>query len=245
MNKKTFIVVVILGLAISWILIHQMVVKQDQAPKDQTAAQESAPARNIAAEATTPVPTAPIGHIEGKFLSKKFDVSRYSLETQGKLKTLAEIMGSKNDNDPRLDTDLKNLTEQDKVALKDFYSDLKLESLNERGTVVFLMGRSIQGPEDLDYMKDVLAEDPCMSLDNCTSKNVAKDTHLDSMDETTMSYPQQIALESISRYTQSRTMAELSANDKLHLIQAIQEAKRSPIYTIQRKADDLSKNLRL
>jgi hypothetical protein len=243
MSKKAFIVV--LGLLISYFFIHQLVVSESHESKEQPVTQqdESNVTREIAT-APTPAPTEPVANIDGRFLRQKFDASKYSLETQGKLKVLSEIMTSKNDNDPRLDADLKNLSDADKIALKDFYKSLKSESLNERGTVVFLMGRSIQGSEDLDYMKDILAEEPCMSLDNCTAKNVAKDTHLDSMDETTMSYPQQVALESISRYTQAHPTNELSSDEKLHLIQAIQEAKRSPIYSISHKADDLSKNLR-
>lgn len=242
--KKTF--VVIAALALVWIFAHQMLSRQGALNADLHKVQQEASVveRKITNEMSD-IKESKSDKLVGAFLRSDFEFSKYPKETQVKIKTLGEILASKNDNDPRIDSDFKGLTDQDKVAFKEFYKALKPESLNERGTLTYLMGRSIQGAEDLDFMKDILAEEPCMSLENCANRNVAKDTHLDSMDETTLSYPQLMALESISRFTQAHIIPELSSGDQLHLIEAIREAQRSPIPSVARKANELSRNLRL
>src|SRR6185437_1737577 len=75
-----------------------------------------------------------------------------------KVALLGEILESRNDNDPRLDTEFRHLDQPTKQALIDYYHRLPVEDANGRGTIVFLLGREIRGPGDLPFFDQVLAE---------------------------------------------------------------------------------------
>ena len=123
-------------------------------------------------------------------------------EWSPKVATLSEILESRNDNDPRLDSELRDLTPEDRRELREFYRTLEWEDRNGRGTTIFLLGRNIDSEEDLDFFVEVLSEPPCLSLRNC-EKAEAKflpsvDDH-DSTKEITLAYPQVVALKSLER----------------------------------------------
>ena len=77
---------------------------------------------------------------------------------QGKVALLGEILASHNDNDPRLDTEFRNLDAAAKAALVEYYAGLPLTQANARGTVVFLLGREIRAKADLPFFRRVLEE---------------------------------------------------------------------------------------
>jgi hypothetical protein len=117
-----------------------------------------------------------------------------------KVQLLAEILESRNDNDPRLDSDLKNLSAEDKKDLRLFYKQLELEDRNGRGTAVFLLGRNLVDESDLEFFKEVLVEKPCFSLMDCEMAEPAEMAHVDEHDhsqDVTLAYPQIVALRSI------------------------------------------------
>jgi preprotein translocase subunit SecF len=57
---------------------------------------------------------------------------------------LDQIFEAKNDNDPRIDTAFNHLTPGEKRALESKYLNYKKEALNERGTIIFLLGKNVQ-----------------------------------------------------------------------------------------------------
>src|SRR5580700_7097984 len=57
-----------------------------------------------------------------------------------RLATLEMILGSKNDNDPRLDSGFNDLTAGEKKLFRRKYGALRPELRNERGTIVYLLG---------------------------------------------------------------------------------------------------------
>ena len=119
-----------------------------------------------------------------------------------KVQTLAEILESRNDNDPRLDSQLKDLNPAERRELREFYRSLDWEDRNGRGTTVFLLGRNIDSEEDLDFMKEVLSEPPCLSLRDCETAEAEEITSTDDHDnsqEITLAYPQVVALKSLER----------------------------------------------
>src|SRR6185312_6789894 len=77
-----------------------------------------------------------------------------------KVEELKTILLSRNDNDPRLDLDFNGLNAADKRAFRKLYRDTKIEKRNERGTIVYLLGRNLTAPEDWKFLRDVALEPP-------------------------------------------------------------------------------------
>ncbi len=126
-----------------------------------------------------------------------------------KIAVLEEIIASKNDNDPRLDSEFRGLSPEIKRALEGRYFATAKEKLNERGTVVFLLGREAKTPADLAFLKSVTKERPCLGLTDCRKIEVAAHDHADGheehddgINERTLVYPQTVALKSLERFLQ-------------------------------------------
>lgn len=170
---------------------------------------------------------------------------KYSLVTQEKIKTLDQILISKNDNDPRIDTAFKNLTYEEKAALKDHYNELKMEDRNGRGTIIFLLGRNLQTTADIGFFKNVLIESPCLSLSDCQKFNASeKESHLESANDVTKNYPQVVALNRIEaamseQMNDSSSQLNSDSQYRQSIIDALQAASNSQVYIIKSKATDL------
>lgn len=126
---------------------------------------------------------------------------KFSAPTIAKLKILDEIFATKNDNDGRLDTEFNDISPELREALIVSYKSMPKERLNERGTVIFLLGKKIEKESDLDFFKDVIAEAPCLSLNDCSADNTVEipgEEHLAEAQETTLVYPQLMSLRLIS-----------------------------------------------
>ena len=103
---------------------------------------------------------------------------------------LEEILASKNDNDPRLDTAFNVLTGEEKTLFRERYRSLAPEKRNERGTIVYLLGKN----GDWEFLREAAAEPPCLSLSDCAQaapEGVA--------DEVTLAYPSLVALKQAQR----------------------------------------------
>src|SRR5207302_220894 len=93
-----------------------------------------------------------------------------ALRTDAKLVILDEILRSRNDNDPRLDADFNDLSAETKRRFREKYGALAPEKRNERGTVVYLLGRNINDDRDWDFLREVAGEPPCLSLSDCSKR---------------------------------------------------------------------------
>ena len=112
-----------------------------------------------------------------------------------------EIMKSKNDNDPRMDKDLVGLSPAAKAALMRKYEDSPTELRNSRGTIALLIGRELSTPQDLEFLKTILAEPPCLSLENCrTASAPGGDEHSQNGIGITLVYPQLVTLKMLESY---------------------------------------------
>lgn len=116
------------------------------------------------------------------------------------LRELDAILRAKDDNDPRLDRDFNALSESAKARLRRRYGELPAEYLNERGTIVYLLGRNMRTAADWEFLRGVVAEEPCLSLADCTRA----DAEGARGDEVTLAYPALVALKIAHR--------ELAAN---------------------------------
>lgn len=121
-------------------------------------------------------------------------------QVQDKLLILDEIFKNKNDNDPRLDQEFKSLDSLTKKALEEKYDSLKVEQRNERGTIVFLLGKNLQSKNDFEFLKKVLKEPTCLSLQDCKKNPEGIDPEDLTTVEITLSYPQIVALKSVENY---------------------------------------------
>ena len=114
-------------------------------------------------------------------------------EDQKKIEILNEILKSKNDNDPRINNELKSLNAEVHRALMAKYNRLAPEDRNGRGTIVFLIARDLKSTADLDFIEKVYQEPPCLSLADCGKASTEEGDHLGA-DQTTTNYPQLVAL---------------------------------------------------
>lgn len=163
----------------------------------------------------------------------------YSPETISKLKILNEIFASRNDNDPRLDSEFASLTPELKTALIESYKLMPKESLNERGTVVFLLGKKLESEKDMEFIQEVLTETPCLSLADCSTEGKLEnpeDDHLSESQETTLIYPQLMALRLMSSNYQESKNAALKEKIK----EVFQLATQSPSEYISNEAERIA-----
>lgn len=113
-----------------------------------------------------------------------------SLQALSDLKTLKDILRSHNDNDERLNG-FDHLSPETKRLFRTEYSARPREQLNERGTIVYLLGKNIDDEQDWAFFRSVISEPPCLSLENCAKKATGQ---TEPGDEVTLAYPSLVAL---------------------------------------------------
>lgn len=165
-----------------------------------------------------------------------------SLQEQKQLKTIYEILNSKNDNDPRIDSELKNLSFNLKENLMLKYKKMKPEMLNEKGFLAFLVSREAQHPEDLDLLMTVFEDSPCLSLADCSFAEKQVDPHHSENDNVTLNYPQLSTLYQIEQKLNTNSLSPSMKNEyKSFLI----KAANYPVDTVSNKAKSIIKKYNL
>ncbi len=122
-----------------------------------------------------------------------------SAEAGAKLAILEDILRSRNDNDPRLDRDFLDLSPEAKGLFREAYLALPRERRNERGTIVYLLGKNLRTASDWDFFRAVAAESPCLSLADCSRASAGSG---EAGDEVTLAYPSLVALRQAHRAAQ-------------------------------------------
>jgi len=162
-----------------------------------------------------------------------------SAQTQQKLKVLREILATKNDNDPRLDTELRTLSDEAKALFSVQYSAFPPEAHNERGTIVFLLGRNLTKPSDVDFLVRVVGEPACLSMAKCSEPDPPSkrdDEHIETAHEVTLVYAQLVALKAAERYLkQPQPQPEVA--EKLRAL--LEAAKESPQPRVASLAEEI------
>ena len=154
---------------------------------------------------------------------------------------LNQILVSKNDNDLRLDTEFKNLTPGTKELLMQRYQQLPMEARNERGTIVFLIGRELTRPEDFAFLGQVALEMPCMSLANCKKEgsHSEEDVHEEAAISVTLAYPQHVAEKSVENLLNQATQTWVDPARINQAFATLNKMTESPVLSISRKATEL------
>jgi hypothetical protein len=157
------------------------------------------------------------------------------------LSTLNQILVSKNDNDPRLDKDFKNLSAGTKQLLMERYQTLPMEARNERGTIVFLIGRELTRPEDFAFLAQVTSEAPCLSLSDCKKEGSRspEDVHEEAAISVTLAYPQHVAEKSIENLLDQASQVGADPTRVQEALAALDKMAESPVSSISHKASEL------
>lgn len=143
---------------------------------------------------------------------------------------LEELLRAGNDNDPRLDTAFEALDENERAAFRRRYAELPPESRNQRGTIVYLLGRNLRTAEDWAFLRRVVAEPPCRGLSDCAKEDGADEPGL----SVTLAYPALVALEQAKRGLADPAQR----TEALALLRA---AKASPAAAVAARAAELEK----
>jgi hypothetical protein len=159
--------------------------------------------------------------------------SEFSSLDRKQAETLQSILASHNDNDMRLDTELKVLSPGAKKLFRQKYDQINAEKRNQRGTVVYLLGRNLTQPSDIAFMAKVLAEPPCRSMQSCTSDPPhSGDPEADLGIEVTLAYPQIRALLSLETVLASGSENPLYEQ----AMETVHKATQSPVAKVANMA---------
>ncbi len=157
------------------------------------------------------------------------DETSLSPVTAQKIQVLDEILISHNDNDPRMDSTLKDLDSETKSVLRKKYNSLPETQRNARGTIVFLIGRNLTDPADYQFLEQVLGEAPCLGMVQCTQPMNA--TGLDGHEENgfgvVLDYPQLTALKAVENHPAKSESLKRLQDEVLQIAKASRSAKVS------------------
>jgi hypothetical protein len=179
-------------------------------------------------------------NISSPELTLKKSEPQFSPETLSKVKLLKEILHSKNDNDPRMDSEFKVLSPELKQALNQLYDQLSKESLNERGSIVFILSKDLKTTEDLKIFNKVLVEEVCLSFADCQKLPLeGNDSHLDSINAVSLLYPQLVALNRLENLIHKEDFFSHTDDYIREVREVLQNATESKDNRISQKAKKL------
>lgn len=146
------------------------------------------------------------------------------------------ILKTKNDNDPRLDQDFKKLSSAFREALYQKYALLPAEDHSGRGLIVYLIAKDISSMEDMQFLKKVYQEAPCLSLPDCQSPPNNSDPHHSGVDQTTLIYKQLSILHLIDKQLSANPDLLNDASSRSGFTQILAQAESYPIPAVHEKA---------
>lgn len=161
-----------------------------------------------------------------------------------KWQELQEIVQSKNDNDPRLDQDFKTMNDELHDLLRKKYSDIPLEDRSERGLIAFLIARDLKNNQDLEFLKQIYEESPCLSLEDCKAKS-ADEPHLAGIDQSSMNYPQLVALYQLEKQLNSNAAFFSDRKIRETTRALLDQAAQFPVQGVKERAARLKEQFRL
>lgn len=154
---------------------------------------------------------------------------------QSKWDSVQEIIDSKNDNDPRIDNELRNLSPKMHQALTEKYLELAEENRNGRGLVAFLIARDLKDENDANFLKSVFEESPCTSFEKCSSTS-SHDVHQSGMEQVSLNYPQMAILYQVeSKLTKDPSLLQ-NPDQKSYFSRVVGAAEQFPVEIVQNKA---------
>ena len=151
-----------------------------------------------------------------------------------------EILKSKNDNDPRLDTVLRHPSASMKSTMFEHYEKLPAEDRNGRGLIVFLISRDMNSATDVEFLRKVYQEQPCLSLEDCKNTG-SDDPHFSGINQTTLNYPQLAGLFQIDQQLTARPQLLRDPEFKSQIQFLLKQAESFPVPAVSDKAAEIRK----
>jgi len=164
----------------------------------------------------------------------------FSEKEARQLQVFQEIVNSRNDNDPRIDQELTTLSPGLHETLRETYQKLPAENRNSRGLIAFLIARDLQSIEDVEFLKAIYQEQPCLSMSDC-SKLEASDPHADATNQTSLNYPQLAGLYQIEQKLESNPEILNNPEMRQEISNLLREARQFPGSALQNRAEDIQK----
>ncbi len=235
-NQKPFLVVLFGALLIAGLFYYRQVAHEPQElrPSDLNFSEsnELAPHEPQASDTTEGDQRKPMQLEEPKGLS----------ETDAKQwKIFQEVIFGRNDNDPRVDQDLRKMSPAMHQALMDAYQKIPLENRNSRGMVAFLIGRDLQTAADAAFLKGIYQEEPCLSMADCSRAEAETDPHLSGTVQTSLNYPQLAGLYQLEQRLGANPDLLKNPEIKAEIAELLREARQFPGSAIQKRAEELQK----
>lgn len=221
--------------------------RQTQSPAQSVPVAANSPtpgASPLINEAPTPSPSTSSVATPTPLVSS----SSLSAQDREQLRVADDVLAKAADNDPRMDKELKVLSAPVQEQLRARYGQIKAESRNSKGTVVFLLGRNLKEPGDLDFLASVVSEPPCLSLADCTrppsATGMNEDDHHNGGLSVALAYPQLVALHSVSRLIERTPNLSDQPLMKKKVLEFIQKGLASPTPEVAAAARELQRRLR-
>lgn len=165
-------------------------------------------------------------------------LNKFSEQDKTIWSTLEAVLNSNNDNDPRINLDLKNLSPSIHEALYEKYESIISENRNAKGLIVFLVARDLKSKEDIEFIAKTYQEAPCLSLDDC--KNVGSDdAHHSGPNQTTLVYPQLAGLYQIEQQIKIRPEILKDPALRNEIVSLLKQAEDFPVLIVQQKAKEI------
>lgn len=158
--------------------------------------------------------------------------------------TFEDILKKRNDNDPRLDTELKSPSPEIRKALYEKYDLIPSEARNDKGLIVFLIARDFNSPEDAQFLKKVFEEPPCLSLADCKTVG-PDDAHHAGVDQTTLNYPQLAGLYQLEKRLETHPEILKDPVQRADVVAILRQAEAYQVPKVQAKASQIRSRFQL
>jgi hypothetical protein len=163
---------------------------------------------------------------------------------QKKWAILEEILKTKNDSDGRVN-ELIGLSSEFHKALVRKYNSLIAEDRSGRGMIVFLLSRDLQSASDLEFLQKVYQEAPCLSLENCTVVSSDDSPHNAGVNQTTLIYPQLVALYQLEKQLESRPEFLKNPDMRAGILATLKQAETFPVPVVRERAEKIRQKYNL
>ena len=185
----------------------------------------------VTSDSTQKISSSPAGALQNQ-------IAMLSAEDHTQWAVFEDVLKSKNDNDPRLDQALRKLSPPIHALLFEKYQSIPAEQLSQRGLIVYLVARDLNSAEDVDFLKKVYQETPCLSLVDCKAVG-PDDPHHSSMNQTTLVIAQLEGLYALDK--QLHDHRELLSNSTYRngVIQILVQAESFPVAVVREKAQSI------
>lgn len=186
----------------------------------------------------------PINNEPAQISIEKTESFKPSIQVKGILSVVDEIIQRQNDNDPRVNSELKNLSQQVHEALYEKYDSYAAENRNAKGFIVFLVAQDIKSVADVEFVTKIYQEAPCLSLEDC--KNVGSgDPHHSGANQTTLIYPQFVGLYQLEQQLQQKPDLLKDSVMRQSIENLLKRAEDFPVPAIQDRARQLRRKFGL